>query len=271
MGRIAGREFTYHSDLDLIFLNSGAPDHISTTARVGQRMISYLSTMTGAGVAYAVDTRLRPSGNQGVLVASFDGFERYQLESAETWEHMAVLRSRAIAGHAQIAQHTLERVRRKLLSRTIDPWEYIAQLRARVERERTGTTGDAIPLKTGRGGLMDVDFLATGALLELKSERFPPLPSVPAMLNSVAQGRRIEQLLDDYEFLTVVESRARWIAGRGVDEVNTDGDQLQLLAALVNPGIEPAALLAGLAAARDRIRASFETVVERGSISAVCD
>ena len=271
MGRIAGREFTYHSDLDLIFLNSGAPDHISTTARVGQRLIAYLSTMTGAGVAYAVDTRLRPSGNQGVLVASFDGFERYQLESAEKWEHMALLRSRAIAGHTQIAQRTLDRVRQKLLTRTTEPWGYIAELRARVERERSRTSGDAMALKTGRGGLMDVDFLAKGALLELKSERFPPLPSVPAMLNSVVQGRHIEPLLDDYEFLRLVESRARWIAGRGVDEVNTDEDKVELLAELVDAGIESAALLAELATARDRIRACFKAVIERGSISALCD
>jgi glutamate-ammonia-ligase adenylyltransferase len=271
MGRIAGREFTYHSDLDLIFLNSGAPDHISTTARIGQRMISYLGTMTGAGVAYAVDTRLRPSGNQGVLVASFEGFERYQLESADTWEHMAVLRSRTIAGHVQTAQRTLDRVRQKLLNRTSEPWAYIAELRARVERERSRISGDAMALKTGRGGLMDVDFLAKGALLELPSERFPPLPSVPAMLRSVAHGRRIERLLDDYAFLRVVESRVRWIAGRAVDEVNTEEDQVELLAELMNPGTEAAALLAELAAVLDRIRASFEAVIERGSISAICD
>jgi glutamate-ammonia-ligase adenylyltransferase len=271
MGRIAGREFTYHSDLDLIFLNSGAPDHTSTTARVGQRLISYLSTMTGAGVAYAVDTRLRPSGNQGVLVASFNGFERYQLESAETWEHMAVLRSRAIAGHTQIAQRSLDRVRHQLLSSSAKPWGYIAELRDRVERERAGTFGDAIALKTGRGGLMDVDFLAKGALLELGSERFPPLPSVSAMLSSVARGPRVTQLLDDYAFLRIVESRVRWIAGRGIDEVNTEERKIALLAELVNPGIEPAALLAELAAARDRIRAAFEAVVEQGSISAICD
>ncbi len=271
MGGIAGREFSYHSDLDLIFLNSGSPDHISATARVGQRMISYLRTMTGAGVAYAVDTRLRPSGSQGVLVTSFDGFERYQLESADTWEHMAVLRSRAIAGRTQVAQSTLDRVRQKLLTRTAEPWGYIAELRARVERERSRTSGDAMALKTGRGGLMDVDFLAKGALLELKAERFPPLPSVPAMLKSTARGRAIEQLLDDYDFQRIVESRARWIAGRGVDEVNTHSDTVELLAELVNTGIEPAALLDELAAARDRIRASFEAVVERGSISAISD
>jgi glutamate-ammonia-ligase adenylyltransferase len=206
-----------------------------------------------------------------VLVASFDGFERYQLESADTWEHMAVLRSRTIAGHTEIAQRTLDRVRQKLLTRTSEPWTYIAELRARVERERSGTSGGAMALKTGRGGLMDVDFLAKGALLELTSKRFPALPSVPAMLKSAAQGQRIEQLLDDYAYLRIVESRARWIAGRSVEEVITEPEKVELLAELVGPDIDSAALLADLAGALDRIRSSFETVVEAGSIAAICD
>jgi len=57
MGKIAGREFTYHSDLDLLFLYEGGPEAVADASRVGQRLISYLTTMTGAGVAYAVDTR----------------------------------------------------------------------------------------------------------------------------------------------------------------------------------------------------------------------
>ena len=95
-------------------------------------MIDY-STMTGAGVAYPVDTRLRPSGRQGVLVTSFAGFERYQLEQAETWEHMALLRARAIAGHTEAAQEILDRVRADVLGRDLEPWPYIADLRARAE------------------------------------------------------------------------------------------------------------------------------------------
>ena len=64
MGKIAGREFTYHSDLDLIFLFDGGAEQIARASRLGQRLISYLTTMTGAGIAYAVDTRLRPSGRR---------------------------------------------------------------------------------------------------------------------------------------------------------------------------------------------------------------
>jgi len=271
MGTIAGREFTYHSDLDLIFLCSRTSDDISITSRVGQRMISYLANMTGAGIAYAVDTRLRPSGRQGILVTSFDRFERYQLEHAETWEHIALLRARAIAGRREEAQRLLEDVRQKVLANSTNPWNYVNEMRAVVERERARPSERTIALKTGRGGLMDVDFLAAGGVLEVRPDHFPLLPSVPAMLDAVARGPKITQLLKDYALLRLVESRARWIAGRSVEDARIDGDEFALLAEFVDPDIEPPVLLEKISAAQERIRAAFESVVERDAISALMD
>ncbi len=269
MGTIAGREFTYHSDLDLIFLTRRVSDDISVTSRVGQRMISYLANMTGAGIAYAVDTRLRPSGRQGVLVTSFDRFERYQLESAETWEHIALLRARAIAGRRADAQRLLEDVRRKVLASAAQPWRYLEGLRDKVERERARPSGGAIALKTGRGGLMDVDFLAAGGVLERRPDRFPGVPSVPAMFDAIDDGPSIARLLEDYALLRLVESRARWIAGRSVEDARIAGDELALLAELVDAQIEPARLVERIARAQERIRTAFEAVVASDTISAL--
>jgi len=271
MGTIAGREFTYHSDLDLIFLCSRVSDDISVTSRVGQRMISYLANMTGAGIAYAVDTRLRPSGRQGVLVTSFDRFESYQLENAETWEHIALLRARAIAGQRNDAQSMLEDVRQKVLASSAKPWSYIKELRAKVERERARPSERTVALKTGRGGLMDVDFLAAGGVLELRPDRFPLVPSVPAMLNAAVQGSKASQLLEDYALMRLVESRARLIAGRSVEDATTDGDEFAVLGELVDPGIEPSVLLKEISKAQERIRAAFESVIECDAITALSD
>ena len=118
---------------------------------------------------------------------------------------------------------------------------------------------------------MDVDFLAAGGVLELQPDRFPVVPSVPAMLDTIARGSKVVQLIEDYALLRLVESRARLIAGRSVEDARTDGDELALLGELVDPGIEPSAVLEEISEAQERIRAAFESVVERDAISALSD
>ena len=266
MGKLAGREQSYHSDLDLIFLARGGAEQIDGAARLGQRLISYLTTMTGAGVAYEVDTRLRPSGRQGMLVTTYEAFLRYQTQEAQTWEHLAVLRARAVAGDAEAAAW-LARVHAQVLARREPPWAELAPLRRRVEAERAHDTGGRVALKTGPGGLMDVDFLAGGGLLERGAARLPEVPSVPALLRACASGTRVDALIADYQTLRGVEARARWLAGRGVDTL--EAPTAPIVAELVEPGLDAADLSARIQAARVRIRAAFDAVVKSGSIDAL--
>jgi glutamate-ammonia-ligase adenylyltransferase len=269
MGKIAGREFTHHSDLDLIFLYAGGPDEVSVASRIGQRLIAYLTTMTGAGIAYAVDTRLRPSGQKGMLVTSFEGFTRYQCETAETWEHLALLRSRPIAGDAREAAAAFASIRERVLRGGGKPWPYLADLRARVERERAREGSAPLAFKTGPGGLMDIDFLAGGGVLERGAREFPALPSVAGLLACTLPEERTRRLRADYAALRVLESRARWVTGRAVEELPADGDLLAAIAELVEPGLSPQGLLERVRAVRGRIRAAWRAVVEAGAIAAL--
>jgi glutamate-ammonia-ligase adenylyltransferase len=269
MGKIAGREFTHHSDLDLIFLHAGGADEVAPASRIGQRLIAYLTTMTGAGVAYAVDTRLRPSGQKGMLVTSFDGFTRYQKQTAETWEHLALLRARPIAGELAQAEAALSEVRAEVLRGGGKPWRYLADLRARVERERANEAGGRLAFKTGPGGLMDIDFLAGGGLLERGTRRFPAFPSVAAMLACTLAEARTRRLRADYAALRVIEARARWVAGRAVEELPAEGEALARVAELVEAGVDAGALLARVRAVRERTRAAYRAVVEAGTIEAL--
>jgi glutamate-ammonia-ligase adenylyltransferase len=270
MGKIAGREFTYHSDLDLIFLYDGGPDQVDRASRIGQRLIAYLMTMTGAGIAYAVDTRLRPSGQQGMLVTSFDGFERYQTEKAQTWEHLAMLRARPIAGELDASNAALARVRKHLFAREESPWPTLGEIRERVESERADESSNEIALKTGAGGLMDVDFLAGGGLLERGTDAFPSLPSVRAMLEACVTGDRVGVLLQDYRLLRITEARARWVAGRAVDGLESSGDTQAVVLNLVESGQAIDATLEQIDAARSRIRAAFQRVIAADSITGLC-
>jgi glutamate-ammonia-ligase adenylyltransferase len=266
LGKIAGREFTYHSDLDLVFLHPGGAEALADASRTGQRMIAYLTTMTGAGIAYAVDTRLRPSGRQGALVTSLEAFEHYQTEQAQIWEHLALLRSRVIAGPLEQGQTTLDRVRARVIAASSAPWAYLVDLRKRVHGERGQESTTSAAIKTGRGGLMDVDFLAQGGLLERGAAQFPKLPTIPALLRASCSGPRSEAIARDYAWLRLVEARARWLAGRGVEAVELGEPGGAVVAELVAPGLRADQLAERIAVARARIAAAFDEVAAAGTI-----
>src|SRR5262249_44282276 len=106
MGKLGSGELGYASDLDLIFVyDEGDPAWWTNRIvaheffpRIAQRAISALQTPTREGIAYHIDTRLRPSGNQGPLVTSLDAFEAYHRASAQTWERQALIRARPLEG-----------------------------------------------------------------------------------------------------------------------------------------------------------------------------
>jgi glutamate-ammonia-ligase adenylyltransferase len=200
-----------------------------------------------------VDTRLRPSDGQGTLVTSYESFERYQTARAQTWEHLALLRARRVGGDPDAAP-LLARVHERVLSRRASRWSELAPLRQRVETERAAAKGQ-IALKTGPGGLMDVDYLAGGGLLERGAGALPALPSVPALLRACASGPRVDALVADYRALREVDALAP--------------DATPRVAELVEPGLAADALIARLDAARGRIRAAYDAVVKAGSLDAL--
>ncbi len=270
MGKVAGRELTYHSDLDLIFLYPDEATEVDQPSRTAQRLINYLTAMTGAGVAYAVDSRLRPSGRQGALVTTYRAFERYQREHAATWEHLALMRARAIAGDTPRAQQVLDHVRATALERHTNPWSEIAEMRARVERERARAPSATIALKTGAGGLMDVEFLASGGLLECGVAMAPgEPPTIAWMLRASADGPTVDHLLEGYYFLRRVEACNRWVAGRAEESLRLDGESIDVLAELVEPGLTPNALAMRLADVRQTVRSSYDAVIAAGTIRAL--
>ena len=145
-------------------------------------------------------------------------------------------------------------------------------MRARVERERAEKDERAgkIAFKTGPGGLMDVDFLAAGALLERGDERpLPEIPSNPAMLHSVTTGSALERLLDAYSELRRIEAVSRWVSGRAIEVFDPKSEAFMLAAELVEPPDEPHRLTVRIEASRATIRNAFQAVLTRGSIAAL--
>ncbi len=181
-GKLGGREMGFASDLDLVYLydapldaESDGPAPLAAPtwfARLGQRLIHILSTLTRAGLLYQIDMRLRPSGQSGPLVTTLDAFSRYQRESAWTWEHQALTRARWIAGDAALGARFTS-LRAEILGQPRDPGqlaEDVRGMRQRIYRSKT-IAQDAFHLKLSPGGLTDIEFLVQFAMLGACSQQ----------------------------------------------------------------------------------------------------
>jgi len=181
-GKLGGFELGYGSDLDLVFLHAatkgqttGGPHPIDNTqffSRLGQRVIHVLTTHTRAGRIYETDMRLRPSGSSGPLVSHIDAFEKYQRESAWTWEHQALIRSRAICGDPTLRQR-YEQIREAILVQQRDPKQLkhdVRDMRRRLMEENVLLDDAIFDLKQGRGGIVDIEFLVQFLVLACAHE-----------------------------------------------------------------------------------------------------
>jgi [glutamine synthetase] adenylyltransferase / [glutamine synthetase]-adenylyl-L-tyrosine phosphorylase len=163
-GKLGGKELGYASDLDLVFLyecEPGADDEAQVTySRLAQRISTWLNSATGAGRLYETDLRLRPDGAKGLLVSSFNGFERYQRTQAWTWEHQALTRARFVAGDATIGAR-FDEIRDAVLRLPRDPASLATDVLAMRARMATGHANrtQLFDLKHDPGGMVDIEFV----------------------------------------------------------------------------------------------------------------
>jgi glutamate-ammonia-ligase adenylyltransferase len=166
-GKLGGKELGYASDLDVIFLYDDPDENADEIyAAFARRLITWLTTPTGAGQLYDVDLRLRPNGSSGLLVTGLDGFRRYQLRegdgsnSAWVWEHQALSRARFACGDAQIGEQ-FEAIRTQVLTQhreALPLAQEIVAMRNRVTEGHPNSTA-LFDLKHDRGGMVDVEFI----------------------------------------------------------------------------------------------------------------
>ena len=161
-GKLGGKELAYGSDLDLIFLHNDDTEAIGELyTRLGQRMGTWLSSQTAAGVLFDTDFRLRPNGEAGMLVPPLAAFREYQLHKAWTWEHQALSRARFCAGDATLGAQ-FEAIRREVLQQKRDLTHLkteVLAMRQRMTDHHAAPNPDFFDIKQDRGGLVDVEFI----------------------------------------------------------------------------------------------------------------
>jgi glutamate-ammonia-ligase adenylyltransferase len=278
MGRLGAAEMSYNSDLDLIFVYDGDVLRGRESAgRIAQRLIAILESRTREGYAYKIDLRLRPSGNQGPLVTSFEGFREYHRQSSAVWERQALVRARVVAGDDVLGE-AVETARAEFVfGRGLSTAEVaeIAQMRARMEAEIGAESTARLNLKQGRGGLVDVEFAAQMMALA-RGYQHPSLRrrSTRDLLAELEKLRLLPTdeaaaLRDGYEFLTRLENRLRIESDQPAWALPTAFDAIRPLARRMGyQGADaPLHLMNELRIRREAIRAAFTSCFAREGVA----
>ena len=169
LNKLGGDELNYSSDIDLIFLydvegQTQGPRVVSNAeyfTRLGGELVRLLSDHTSLGVAYRVDMRLRPEGDQGPLARSFAGTLGYYETSGRTWERQAMIKCRAIAGDLSLGADFLTAIRPFVYRRYLSGSEIgeIKAMKRRIEQRTVKEGTSEVEVKTGGGGIRDVEFV----------------------------------------------------------------------------------------------------------------
>lgn len=261
LGRLGGGALTHASDLDLVYLFTG--DHAAESDgkrslgavhyynRLAQRVTAALSVATASGPLYPVDTRLRPSGNQGPIAVSLEGFRRYQTESAWTWEHMALTRARPVFGSAA-ARAQVQAVLDAVLAGERPARDIAADAAAmRSEMRAHKPAQGPLDAKLLDGGLVDLEFAVHVRQLVHRTGFTPDLRAAIEAL--AAQGLADPALVEAHDLLTRLIVTMRLVAPDG--QVPPPPTKALIVAALGLGDWE--AVEAALAATRARVTAAW--------------
>lgn len=223
LGKLGGVELNYSSDIDLVFLydpgrgadlprEQACSDFFSALAR---ELLKFLSEVTDLGSVYRVDLRLRPDGQSGPMVTNVDTALRYYDVSGRTWERQAYVKARPIAGDLTLGREFLA---------ALEPWVYrrylsraditgIKALKRRIEQRTHREGADALNVKTGHGGIRDIEFviqflqlLNGGDLVALRTGN--TLEAIVQLEHCGCLTHQERTLLEEnYSFLRKVEHR----------------------------------------------------------------
>ncbi|MBE7414143.1 MAG: bifunctional [glutamate--ammonia ligase]-adenylyl-L-tyrosine phosphorylase/[glutamate--ammonia-ligase] adenylyltransferase [Deltaproteobacteria bacterium] len=282
MGKLGGRELIYGSDLDIVFVyagdaqdRTGGPRELSVHeyyVKLGQRMISALTLRTREGFVFNVDARLRPSGSAGPLVVSEEALFKYHSGPTLVWERQALTRARAVAGDMEFGRGIVSGLWEVLYSKpvTTSDIEEMLRIRKRMEVEIAKEDAGRYNIKTGAGGIVDIEFLVQALQLRFGSDnsalRTPYTQK--ALLRLKRAGVVTEEdfrfLTGAWSFMRLIETRQRIVHDRPEGYLVRGSEELATLARRTGYSGPDAAerLLKDYARFAERVRDSYSKVLE---------
>jgi [glutamine synthetase] adenylyltransferase / [glutamine synthetase]-adenylyl-L-tyrosine phosphorylase len=294
LGKLGGCEIDYGSDLDLLFVTNAKAKELSKLQRLAVEVMELMSRRTEQGIVFHTDARLRPDGEKGLLVNTLNAYENYYRQNAQLWEIQALTRTRPVAGDLVLGEK-FQKIAMKLtdfskagaeVTRLTSPkrksetrngkseppcvgscgsdWKkQIHEMRLRIEKERTPRGQDDLAIKTGRGGLMDAEFIAQMLCLGNGWHEANTLRALERGRNAGILADA-EKLLESYRHLRRVEGILRRWSYEG--EVVLPGDPAPYYRVAVRCGFAiPEDFRKALAQWRKSIREVYEKVFNAGT------
>lgn len=209
MGKLGGRELNYSSDIDLLFVSrDDSVNHIP----LAQKLIDILASTTSRGFLYRVDMRLRPWGNDGPLVSTYEGYMNYLKSTARLWEKQALLKVRPVAGELSLGEEIREAAEPLIIN--LPPHELrsgVFAMKQKTEEYLSEKGRDWGEVKLGVGSIRDVEFVVQ--YLQLTNLRDCPQIRTRATLKALPRLRSAgllssndsRILMDGYIFLRTIE------------------------------------------------------------------
>ena len=276
LGKLGGQELNYSSDIDLVFLydedgQTQGPKVVSNAeffARMGSDIVRLLADQTSLGMAYRVDMRLRPDGEQGALARSLDATLGYYVTRGRTWERQALIKCRPVAGDLALGATFLEAIKPFVYRRYLGAAEIaeIKALKRRIE-QRTVSAGTAeVEVKTGKGGIRDVEFVVQFLQL-LHGGEYPEVRHATT-LQAIARLEQVgclsaeeRHIMDDtYRFLRQVEHRLQILFDRQTHEMPRGVEAVRTLA--LRMGYAPASAWEERNGPADRFMSDYRSKTE---------
>src|SRR5881409_377 len=244
LGKLGGGELNHSSDVDLLFLygeEGQLTPHISYHEffnRLGKRILETFSTLHPAGSLFRIDLRLRPEGSAGPLARSLESMENYYAGFGETWERLALVKARGIAGSRELAYEFLRQHQPFIYPKSTNPdlLDEIANIKQRIERDLVGTENLERDVKLGRGGIRDIEFIVQA--LQLINGAHHAFLQEASMLKALRALRQLDLLPRDevltldksYRFLRRIEHRLQIEAEQQTHTVPREPEALRRLA-----------------------------------------
>ncbi|MDA9101284.1 hypothetical protein N9K06_01265 [Omnitrophica bacterium] len=237
MGKLGGRELNFSSDVDLIFISEGAYD-ASVSDRLIQAFLNQAKQGSQEEFLYRVDLRLRPHGDHGNLCLPFEDAVAYYENTAENWEHQALIKARPVAGNLELGNRFVEAAKKWIYRKNwkVDQIERLREIKRRYEKRTQQAKEWDSNIKLGFGGIRDVEFSAQFLQLmngfnESQLHTGHTLTALKQLAEQELLSPADEQALrESYVFYRRIENRLHLFENRQVFNLPTDAPRLRALA-----------------------------------------